>query len=138
MSSASLTQSHLGFANPAGRRAPVWISGLTAAAAWAAATAVTAGLPDIDDFERTGMMARLTGGIAAVLFLLVAASRVLPSSSPWLNRIRPAGPWLTALPLALLAWEGFWRATPSVPPAASSPVFPSGGPAPSATGHTRS
>jgi|HubBroStandDraft_2_1064218.scaffolds.fasta_scaffold1018273_2 hypothetical protein len=40
-------------------RPPTWTNGAIAAGAWLAAAAITHFLPDIDDFERTGLLANV-------------------------------------------------------------------------------
>lgn len=102
MSSASLAESRVEFAGPK-QRTPFWISGAVAALAWAAAAGVTFAAPDIDDFERTELMARIAGGIGVLLLILAVAGRLSSRLLP--ERVRAAGPWLTALPLILIGWE---------------------------------
>ena len=80
-----------------------WRTGAIAAAAWLTAAAVTSLLPDIDDFERTSLLADLMTALGAVLAVVVVATRALRIAPP--ERIRRAGPWLMLLAAAFTAWE---------------------------------
>jgi NitT/TauT family transport system permease protein len=80
-----------------------WRIGVLAAAGWGAAAAVTQLLPDIDDFERTGLLAQIAGAIGGLL--LVAALLEVVVGRPLPARLRNGGPWLLLLPLVLIAWE---------------------------------
>jgi NitT/TauT family transport system permease protein len=84
-------------------RAGFWYVGLIAAAAWLAAAMIIGGMPDIDDFERTDLLARLSAGFAAILLLFAIAEPVL--RLPAMGRLRSTGPWLLFLAVALAAWE---------------------------------
>jgi NitT/TauT family transport system permease protein len=84
-------------------RTGVWIIGLVAAAAWLGTAAVVFSLPDTDDFERTGLLARIAAGIAGLLLLSALAERVVRFAIP--AKLRATGPWLLFLALALTAWE---------------------------------
>jgi NitT/TauT family transport system permease protein len=106
MSSASSLEIDGGFADfppVVATRAGFWFVGLLAALTWGAAAAVIHSLPDIDDFERTGLLAQISGGIAAVLFISVVAERLFRFTLP--AKLRSAGPWLVMISLALIAWE---------------------------------
>ena len=74
-----------------------WPSGLLAAAAWAVTAAIILAWPDIDEMERTGLL-----GTTAAIF---AGALLLLSLTAQPARLRPAGPWLVALAVALAAWE---------------------------------
>src|SRR6202012_2364988 len=106
MSSASLEPAEtelVDFPTVAGARAGFWFAGLLAAAVWFGAAMVIGGLPDIDDFERTGLLARSAAGLAGVLLVLTVGERVLRFAIP--GKLRGAGPWLVFLAVALMAWE---------------------------------
>jgi NitT/TauT family transport system permease protein len=106
MSSASLSPSEASLADfpPIEEaRAGFWFVGLVAAAVWFAAALVIGGLPDIDDFERTGLLARIAAGVAALLLLSAVGERVLRFTIP--EKLRGTGPWLLFLAVALTAWE---------------------------------
>jgi NitT/TauT family transport system permease protein len=81
----------------------VWTSGVSAAGLWLAAAAITGLLPDIDDFERTNLLAELMTALGVVLALLAVGSRVLRTTPP--QRIRRTGSWLVLLAVVLAAWE---------------------------------
>ncbi|HEY1410505.1 MAG TPA: ABC transporter permease subunit [Rhodopila sp.] len=106
MSSASLAPCEAGLVDfPAipAIRPGFWLVGLVAAAAWFGAAAVIGGMPDIDDFERTGLLARMACGLAGLLFLISVGAGMLRAAVP--ARLRDAGPWLVLLAVALTAWE---------------------------------
>lgn len=106
MSSASLTQheaSLVDFPAVQARPARLWLLGLVAAFAWFAAAAVIAELPDIDDFERTSLLAGVAAGLGALLLLTALATRIARVPVP--AKARRTGPWLLLLALALTAWE---------------------------------
>jgi NitT/TauT family transport system permease protein len=106
MSSASLSPreaSLVDFPPIQEARTGVWLVGLLAASAWFAAAMVIGGLPDIDDFERTDLLARLAAGLAGLLFLVAAGGGVVRFAIP--AKLRGAGPWLLLLAVALTAWE---------------------------------
>jgi NitT/TauT family transport system permease protein len=84
-------------------RVAVWTSGAGAAGLWFAAAAITLWLPDIDDFERTTLLAELMTALGVVLALLAVGSRALRTTPP--QRIRRTGPWLVLLAVAAAAWE---------------------------------
>jgi NitT/TauT family transport system permease protein len=81
----------------------LWSSGATAAAAWLAAAAVTQFLPDVDDFERTSLLAEIMTGLGAALALLTLAAWVVRKSPP--ERIRRIGPWAILLAAGFASWE---------------------------------
>jgi NitT/TauT family transport system permease protein len=80
-----------------------WITGAIGAAAWLGAAAVTWFPPDIDDFDRTALLARIMAGIGAVLVVLVILGPWLPRAP--IDRARRAGPWLVLLAAIFTAWE---------------------------------
>ncbi|MFL5254626.1 MAG: ABC transporter permease [Rhodopila sp.] len=84
-------------------RSGFWFTGLFAALGWSAAASVIQLLPDIDDFERTPLLAQIAGGIGVLLLLVTLGEAVLRVSIP--EKLRGAGPWLLALSLGLTAWE---------------------------------
>jgi NitT/TauT family transport system permease protein len=84
-------------------RAGLWLAGLIAAAAWFGAAMVIGGMPDIDDFERTDLLARIAAGVAGLLLLTSVGSRALRFTIP--AKLRNTGPWLVFLAFALTAWE---------------------------------
>ena len=76
---------------------------MTAAATWLAAAAITAFIPDIDDFERTGLLADAMAAIGSILAVLVIATRVLRIAPP--ERVRRTGSWRILLAVAFAIWE---------------------------------
>jgi NitT/TauT family transport system permease protein len=84
-------------------RTGFWLVGLLAAFAWFATAMVIGGLPDIDDFERTDLLARLAAGLSGLLFLVAVGGGVIRFAVP--AKLRGAGPWLLLLAVALTAWE---------------------------------
>jgi NitT/TauT family transport system permease protein len=84
-------------------RAGFWRVGLAAALVWGAAAALIRFMPDIDDFERTILLAQIAAGIGLLLLVGALGESVLRRELP--VRIRNAAPWLLALSLALIAWE---------------------------------
>src|SRR6185437_342644 len=90
MSSASLTHDGVGIAGLRRDRAPVWISGLVATVVWLAAASVIFALPDIDDFERTNLLGRITAGVGLLLLILAVGGWLSPRVLP--GRTRSAGP----------------------------------------------
>jgi NitT/TauT family transport system permease protein len=106
MSSASLTSREAGLVDfPPIQEAQsgFWVVGLVAAAAWFGTAMIIGGMPDIDDFERTDLLARIAAGLAGLLLVLSVGERVLRFTIP--AKIRGTGPWLLFLALALTAWE---------------------------------
>jgi NitT/TauT family transport system permease protein len=89
---------------PVRKAAPVvWKTGILAAAVWLGAAAVTWYLPDIDDFDRTGLLAEIMACIGGVLALLVVFGPWLPRHA--IGRARHLGPWLVFLGAAFAVWE---------------------------------
>ena len=84
-------------------RPPTWTSGAIAAGAWLAAAAITHFLPDIDDFERTGLLANVMATLGLGLALLTFGCRLLGIRPP--ERISRTGPWLILLAASFAAWE---------------------------------
>src|SRR5690349_14906152 len=106
MSSASSLSADAGFADfppVEAVRSGFWFTGLFAALGWGAAAAVTQLLPDIDDFERTTLLAQIAGGVAVLLLAVTLGEAVLRVAIP--EKLRATGPWLLFLSLALIAWE---------------------------------
>jgi NitT/TauT family transport system permease protein len=106
MSSASLSSREAGLVDfpPIEEARPGFrLVGLLAAAAWFAAAMVIGGLPDIDDFERTDMLARIAAGLSGLLFLVAVGGGVIRFAVP--TKLRTTGPWLLLLAVALTAWE---------------------------------
>ena len=64
---------------------------------------IIGGLPDIDDFERTDLLARIAGAVALLLFLAAVGASVLRFAVP--AKLRGAGPWLLLLAIMLITWE---------------------------------
>jgi NitT/TauT family transport system permease protein len=84
-------------------RAGFWYVGLAAAANWGLAALVTQALPDIDDFERTDLLAQISGGIAALLLLVTLGERLFRFALP--AKVRESGAWLVLIAAALTVWE---------------------------------
>jgi NitT/TauT family transport system permease protein len=80
-----------------------WVTGAVAAAAWLGAAAVTWFPADIDDFDRTGLLAQIMTGIGAILVVLVIVGPWLPKAS--ISRARHVGPWLVLLAAIFTVWE---------------------------------
>jgi NitT/TauT family transport system permease protein len=81
----------------------VWTTGVAAACFWLAVALVTRVLPDIDDFDRTNLLAWIMGGLGIVLAGFVVMDRHLPGSIT--RRVRHVGPWLVLLSGVFMAWE---------------------------------
>jgi NitT/TauT family transport system permease protein len=79
-----------------------WTSGVFASAAWLAAAALTLKVPDLDDWERTGLLASLMAAVAVFLALTVEAEHIVGKE---FTRLRRTGPWLIAVAIALSFWE---------------------------------
>ncbi|MBE7244038.1 MAG: ABC transporter permease, partial [Actinomycetospora chiangmaiensis] len=75
---------------------------VSAGVAWLALAGATLGLPGADDLPDT---ATVGAGAATLGLLLVALAPFAGRLGTVGVRLRHAGPWLTALALALLAWE---------------------------------
>ena len=84
-------------------RAGFWFVGLAAAVTWGLAAIVTQALPDIDDFERTDLLARIAGGIAILLLIGTVAEKLFRVTIP--VKLREAGAWLVLISIVLTAWE---------------------------------
>lgn len=84
-------------------RSKQWGTGLLAAAAWLGFSAVTGFLPDIDDFERTRLLAAIAAGLGVILALLATLASVVPKAIS--DRARHVGPWLLLLAVIFAAWE---------------------------------
>ncbi len=80
-----------------------WTIGVIAAAAWLATAAITAFIPDIDDFERTALLTDIMAALGIVLAVLVITTRASGIAPP--ERIRRTGPWLILLALVFSVWE---------------------------------
>jgi NitT/TauT family transport system permease protein len=80
-----------------------WTVGAIAAVAWLAAAAITSFLPDVDDFERTTLLADIMAALGLSLGVAVAATRALRIVPP--ERIRSTGPWLILLAAVFAVWE---------------------------------
>ncbi len=85
------------------QRPGFWRTGAAAAAAWLAAAGITRLLPDVDDFERTNLLAQAMAWLGVTLTLLALGGALLPISLP--ARIRNAGPWLILLAGGFAIWE---------------------------------
>lgn len=106
MSSASVTPheaSLVDFPPVQEGRAGFWFVGFVAAAAWFGAAMVIGGLPNIDDFERTDLLARIAAGVAGLLLLASVGERVFRFTIP--AKLRGIGAWLLFLAVALTVWE---------------------------------
>jgi NitT/TauT family transport system permease protein len=79
-----------------------WTSGLIASGSWLAVAWLTHSVPDLDDWERTGLLAVLMAAVAAFLALAVEGERIIGRELP---RLRRTGPWLVAVAIALGVWE---------------------------------
>ncbi|MGY4730143.1 ABC transporter permease [Burkholderia pyrrocinia] len=91
------------------RRARTWPTGIVAAFAWAALGALTQLWPNrvvgFTDWAYTDTFATAAWSIAALLLAVATLGHFVPATRTRLARVRPAGPWLVALPLVLAAWE---------------------------------
>jgi NitT/TauT family transport system permease protein len=81
----------------------IWVAGLVAAAAWLATAAITGLLPDIDDFERTNLLAQAMTFLGIALALLALGATLHRRPVP--DRIRNVGPWLITLAALFALWE---------------------------------
>jgi NitT/TauT family transport system permease protein len=79
-----------------------WTGGVFASATWLAAAAVTQEVPDLDDWERTGLLAALMAAVAVFLALAIEGEHIVGKE---FIRLRRTGPWLIAVALALGIWE---------------------------------
>jgi NitT/TauT family transport system permease protein len=96
-------QSILDAASAPAEPAAAWSTGLVAAGAWLAAAAISRHLPDIDDFERTNLLAVIMATIGVVLAVVALGSRALRIAPP--QRMRSVGPWFVLLAVVLAVWE---------------------------------
>jgi NitT/TauT family transport system permease protein len=90
-----------------------WGSGIFAAVVWAAAAALTRTLSDIDDFERTDLLAGIELALAGAIALTVLASVFRAATPP--QSIRRTGPWLISLGGMFTAWELMTAKYPVLP-----------------------
>ncbi|KVE65681.1 ABC transporter permease [Burkholderia vietnamiensis] len=115
------------------RRARSWPTGIAAALAWSALGALTRLWPNrvagFSDWAYTDAFGAAAWAIAALLLLAATLGQRVPATRAQLARVRPAGPWLVALPLVLAAWEvatakTAWLPTPFfAPPQALIEVY---------------
>ncbi len=84
-------------------RTGFWFIGLFAAIGWGAAAAIIQFMPDIDDFERTELLAKIAAGIAFLLLAAALGESVLRTALP--SKLRTAGAWLLLLSVVLIGWE---------------------------------
>lgn len=87
-------------ARPAARQ--LWLSGLYAAASWAAAAAVTVSLPDVTPWGASSLFATIVGGGAGALALLSVAGPRAGRGREFLDHY---GPWFIAIGVWLALWE---------------------------------
>ena len=93
-------------------RATVWPAGIVAALSWGLFGALTWRWPNkvagFSDWAYTEELGLAVLGVAAALLLLALAGGYGGRGGPLqraLATLRPAGPWLVALPLVFTAWE---------------------------------
>jgi NitT/TauT family transport system permease protein len=79
-----------------------WRDGLFAAAAWAAAAAITVGLPDVVPWGSAGLFATLTGIAAAAFLALTLFAQKLGRLNSVVSHY---GPWFIAVGVWLALWE---------------------------------
>ena len=106
MSSASSLQADGGLADfprVGEARHGFWYTGVMAAVGWGAAAAIIQFLPDIDDFERTELLAKIAGGIGVLLLAATLGESLLRVTLP--AKFRTTGPWLLLLSVILIGWE---------------------------------
>jgi NitT/TauT family transport system permease protein len=80
----------------------IWMNGLFAAAAWAAAALATIALPDVVPWGSAGLFAGITAGGAAIFVILAFAVPRLGRGAAGLVHY---GPWFVAIGLWLALWE---------------------------------
>lgn len=89
--------------------APLWWQGALAALAWGLLALLTHLWPNLPaGFTEWAYTAEFAAGaalVSAALWALVITPEKLRPLARLRQRIRPAGPWLTALALGLLVWE---------------------------------
>ena len=98
----ALSEATSSIAPPTPRRR-LWTEGAVAAAAWLGAAALTAWLPDNDDYERSALLAELMAGLGTLLAVLALLGR--PPRGALLRRAHAAAPWLLLLAALLAGWE---------------------------------
>jgi len=81
----------------------IWTVGIVASAAWLGSAAITGLLPDVDDFERTPLLAQAMAWLGIALALLALGAALLHRPVP--RRIGNAGPWLIVLAVLFTLWE---------------------------------
>ncbi len=96
--------------------APIWYSGLIAAAIWLAAAAITFAWPDLTHWSRTSLLGAIQIGIA----LAVGIAAAFFGTDPRLARLRHYDRWLIALAIILSAWQVLTAKTGLLP----LPFFP--------------
>jgi NitT/TauT family transport system permease protein len=88
---------------------PLWWQGALAAVAWGLLAALTHFWPNLPagftEWAYTAEFAAGAAAVAALLLALVLAPERLAPLALLRRRLRPAGAWLVALALGLLAWE---------------------------------
>ena len=80
----------------------VWLTGLAAALAWAAAAAYIAWWPGQTVMADPTLLIQLT---AAVSLVLLAVSLIGTRAPAVLNALQPIGPWFIALAVMVMVWE---------------------------------
>jgi NitT/TauT family transport system permease protein len=81
---------------------PLWISGIYAAASWAAAALVTKSFPNVVPWGSDDLFAILVGLAALGLAALAIAS---PRSGRFRDTLEYYGPWFIAIGVWLTLWE---------------------------------
>ena len=80
----------------------IWVSGVIAAAAWAAAALATIGLPDVVPWGSANLFAGIMAGGAAILLVLAFAA---PRLGRFGEGLIHYGPWLIAIGVWFALWE---------------------------------
>jgi NitT/TauT family transport system permease protein len=96
-------QSVIDASNAPAEPVAAWATGFAAAGAWIAAAAISRFLPDIDDFERTNLLADSMVAIGVVFAVFALGCRALGIKPP--ERVRSAGPWFVLLAIVAGTWE---------------------------------
>ena len=107
--SAEATIETLAAPAPAAPALPLWRSGFFAALTWGLAALVTLAWPNIEGGFVEWAYTRETGialSVVAVALLAVAVASPRLGGSRLFLRIRPLGPWLVVLGIAVALWEG--------------------------------
>ena len=107
--SAEATIETLAAPAPAAPALPLWRSGFFAALTWGLAALVTLAWPNIEGGFVEWAYTRETGialSVVAVALLAVAVASPRLGGSRLFLRIRPLGPWLFVLGIAVALWEG--------------------------------